>query len=140
MSPRPQWLATLSRFVVVGGTAAVLLFSLSWLFQRIGLRAFVAGALAYAVSFAFAYTLQRNWTFGGGHRHGYALPRYGAVQAGCAIASGLFAEIAVAGFGWTSLTTSLFTTVGASLTSFVLTSTWVFPEQVDAPNADCAEN
>lgn len=119
---------TTLRFVIVGVGAAALLFFLSWLFVAGGMSPFVGSVLAYAFSFVAAYSAQRNWTFGGNHDHGHALPRYLVVQAGCALVSGLVAHVAVAVFGASSLAMSGLTVIGASATSYLGSVLWVFPE------------
>lgn len=124
----------LSRFLIVGVGAAVLLFALTWLFSRAGMPPFLGSALAYAVAFAVAYTAQRNWTFGGGHAHGRALPRYFAVQAGSAVTAGLVSHVAIEGFGLPPVVMAAAVTVAASAASYLLSTFWVFPEPApDAP-------
>ncbi len=118
----------LSRFLVVGVGAAVLLFGLTWLFARAGMPPFWGSAVAYAIAFAIAYTAQRNWTFGGGHAHGRALPRYFAVQAGCALTAGVVSHIAIEGFGLPPAAMAAVVTVAASAVSYLLSTFWVFPE------------
>ena len=119
---------TALRFLVVGVSAAGLLFFLSWLFVSSGMPPFAGSALAYAIAFVAAYSAQRNWTFGGGHDHGHALPRYFVLQAGCALASGLIAHIAVAGFHASPFVMSALTVLGASAVSYAGSILWVFPE------------
>ncbi len=117
------------RFVVVGVGAAALLFALSWSLTSRGMAPFLASTLAYAVAFAVAYTAQRNWTFGGGHAHGRALPRYFALQAGCAVASGLTAHVAVTTFHAPPVVMSAATVVVASGISYVASTLWVFADR-----------
>lgn len=119
----------LARFVTVGAGAALLLFLLVWLFARLGLPPFWGAALAYAVAFAVAYTAQRNWTFGGGHRHAEALPRYLAVQLGCGLLSGVVGHLSVELFSLPPAAMSAAVTLAASAASYVLTSRWAFREQ-----------
>jgi putative flippase GtrA len=120
--------ATTLRFVVVGVGAAGLLFFLSWLFVSSGMPPFAGSVLAYAIAFVAAYSAQRNWTFGGGHDHGHALPRYFLLQAGCALASGLVAHVAVASFGAPPFVMSAVTVAGASAVSYLGSMLWVFPQ------------
>lgn len=126
---RPAAGTRLFRFLVVGVGAAGLLFVLNFILVVMGLAPFIASVLAYAMAFAAAYTAQRGWTFGGQHGHGHALPRYFILQAGCAAFSGVVSHVAVARFGMSPLAMSAVTTVAASAVSFVLSSTWVFPER-----------
>ncbi|RUW65120.1 MULTISPECIES: GtrA family protein [unclassified Mesorhizobium] len=117
----------LFRFLVVGVGAALLLFVLSWLLVSLGLSPFVGSAAAYAIAFVVAYSAQRGWTFGGEHDHATALPRYLALQLGCAVFSGLVSHVAVARFGLSPLAMSALTTVATSALSYVASSLWVFP-------------
>ena len=117
----------LFRFLTVGVGAALLLFVLSWLLVSLGLSPFVGSLIAYAIAFAVAYSAQRGWTFGGQHDHARAIPRYLALQVGCALFSGLVSHVAVARFGMSPLAMSALTTVAASTVSYILSSLWVFP-------------
>ena len=124
----PAFLQTrLFRFLTVGVGAALLLFVLSWLLVSLGLSPFVGSLIAYAIAFAVAYSAQRGWTFGGQHDHARAMPRYFALQVGCALFSGLVSHVAVARFGMSPLAMSALTTVVASTVSYILSSLWVFP-------------
>ncbi|MEZ5809832.1 MAG: GtrA family protein [Rhizobiaceae bacterium] len=116
----------LTRFVIVGVGAALLLLVLSYLFVRLGMTPFAGSTIAYAIAFAAAYTAQRNWTFEATQGHGRTLPRYFVLQAGCAMTSGVTAHTAVALFGASPLMMSVVTTIVASAVSFVLSSLWVF--------------
>jgi putative flippase GtrA len=120
--------ATALRFVLVGVAAAGLLFSLSWFFASRGMPPFAASVLAYAIAFVTAYSAQRNWTFGGEHGHGHALPRYFALQLGCALASGATAHLSVACLHASPFAMSVLTVIGASAASYVGSVLWVFPE------------
>ncbi|TIX09409.1 MAG: GtrA family protein, partial [Mesorhizobium sp.] len=91
------------------------------------LSPFVGSAAAYAIAFVVAYSAQRGWTFGGEHDHATALPRYLALQLGCAFFSGLVSHVAVAHFGLSPLAMSALTTVATSALSYVASSLWVFP-------------
>jgi putative flippase GtrA len=126
---RPAAGERLFRFLVVGVGAAALLFVLSFLLVSAGLPPFPASVIAYAVAFAVAYTAQRGWTFAGQHDHSRALPRYFVLQAGCALVSGMVSHVAVKQFGMSPLAMSALTTVAASAASYVVSSTWVFPDR-----------
>jgi putative flippase GtrA len=117
------------RFATVGVGAAALLFGLSWLFVHLGASPFIGSVAAYAISFVVAYAAQHGWTFGGAHRHSRALPRYLAVQLGCAILSGLVAHASVQMAGAPPLAMSAAVTLAASGASFVLSFLWVFPDR-----------
>ncbi|MDX8510298.1 GtrA family protein [Mesorhizobium captivum] len=117
----------LFRFLTVGFGAALLLFVLSWLLVSMGLSPFTGSVVAYAISFVVAYSAQHGWTFGGKHDHATAMPRYLALQVGCAVFSGLVSHVAATRFAMPPLSMSALTTVAASAASYVLSSLWVFP-------------
>jgi putative flippase GtrA len=117
----------LFRFLTVGVGAALLFFVLSWLLVSLGLSPFIGSVVAYAIAFVVAYSAQRGWTFGGQHDHISAMPRYLALQLGCALFSGLVSHLAVTRFGLSALAMSALTTVAAGAVSYILSSLWVFP-------------
>jgi putative flippase GtrA len=114
------------RFLTVGIGVALLFFALTYAFVSLGMPPFAGTVLAYAVAFVIGYSVQRNWTFGGGHDHGHALPRYFVLQLGCALGSGLIAHVAVDSFQMPPLAMSVLTTVAAGAVSYVASSLWVF--------------
>jgi len=118
--------ATLARFAGVGIGAALLLFALTWGLTATGLGPFTAGVVAYAVSLAVAYLIQRDWSFRRRHAHVQALPRYLAVQALAALASGAVAHIA-SSYGLEAPVAAAAATVAASTVSLLLSLLWVFP-------------
>lgn len=117
------------RFVIVGGTGAGLLFGLSYLFLRLGLPSILSGIVAYAAAFVTAYLLQRNWTFQGGAPHRRALPRYFAVQALCAVLSGVAIHVLADTLNYPSGVAAFVATGFVGIVSFVLSSRWVFRDQ-----------
>ena len=121
------------RFLTVGGGAALLFFVLTYALVSLGMPPFAGSAVAYATAFVIAYTAQRNWTFGGSHRHGRALPRYFILQAGCAVGSGVLAHVATEKLQMSPLAMSALTTVAACVVSYVLSSLWVFADHSE-PN------
>jgi putative flippase GtrA len=118
--------ARVVRFVLVGGSAAGLLMGLTYVFLRLGVPPFPAGLCAYAISFVFAYTLQRNWTFGGAGSHARTLPRYFALQAVLALSSGGLSQVLVKALHWPSAEASAAMTVCVSAISYLGSSRWVF--------------
>jgi putative flippase GtrA len=120
----------LARFIIVGVGAAALLFVLIIVFAELGLSPFAGSVVAYAIAFVVAYSAQWRWTFRAQHRHGDALPRYFAVQAGCALLSGLSSHLAVIWLGASPLVMSALTTVSAGSASYLLSTLWVFPERL----------
>ena len=116
------------RFLTVGVGAALLFFVLTYALVSLGMPPFAGTVVAYAAAFVTAYLAQRNWTFGGGHAHGRALPRYFILQAGCALGSGVLAHVAAEKFQMSPLAMSTLTTVAASVVSYFLSSLWVFAD------------
>jgi len=119
----------LARFVTVGTLAAGMLLALTWLLVSIGMPPFAGSITAYVLTFLCAYAAQRGWTFGGAHGHARALPRYFALQAGCAVFSGTVSHVAVTRYGLSPLAMAGLTTVLTSTASYVLSLVWVFPMQ-----------
>jgi putative flippase GtrA len=117
------------RFVLVGGSAAGLLMALTYAFLRLGVPPFPAGLGAYALAFVFAYTLQRNWTFGGAGRHARTLPRYFALQLILALSSGGLSQVLVKALHWPSAEASAVMTLCVSAISYLGSSRWVFAEE-----------
>lgn len=116
----------LARFVVVGAGANLLLLVLTYLFRRLGVPAFAAGVIGYAIAFIAAYAAQRRWTFGGAHSHRHAFPRYLAAQVGCAVLAGLVGHLLVALLAASPFWMSVAVTLTAALSSYLLSSRWVF--------------
>lgn len=114
------------RFVIVGGSATLLLMSLTYVFLRAGAPPFPAGLCAYGVSFVFAYLMQRNWTFGGAGRHSRTLPRYFALQFGLALASGVLTQVLTKQLKWPPAEASAAMTLCVSAISYFGSSRWVF--------------
>jgi putative flippase GtrA len=116
------------RFVAVGVGAAALLFLLAYLFVSLGMTPFAGTVVAYAIAFAAAYTAQRAWTFGARHGHGHALPRYFIIQVGCALMSGVLAQLLVTYLQMPPLAMSAVTAAAISVASYFLSSRWAFAE------------
>jgi putative flippase GtrA len=114
------------RFLIVGGGAAALLFALTYLFRRSGMPSFAGSTAAYAIVFAIAYSAQRGWTFDGTHSHRRVLPRYLAVQLGCAVMSGLVGHVCTEVLAAPTFLMSAAVTVTAGAGSYLLSSRWVF--------------
>lgn len=119
---------TAIRFIVTGAGAAALFFVLSVAFVTAGAPPFLGSLAAYAIAFLASYLLQLGWTFRGLHRHGHALPRYLILQLSCALLSAAAAQALVALFAAPVLLMSFIATGFAGVVSYVLSSTWVFPD------------
>jgi putative flippase GtrA len=118
----------LVRFVIVGGGSAALLMALTFGLIRAGAPPFAGGLAAYAVSFAVAYLLQRNWTFEGAGSHARTLPRYLALQAGCALLSGGLSHLLATALGWPAAAASAVMTLCVAAVSYLGSSLWVFAD------------
>jgi putative flippase GtrA len=118
----------LARFVAVGAGANLLLFALSWLFNSFGMPAFVAGAGGYAIAFLAAYAAQRGWTFGSTESHAKVFPRYLAAQLTCAVLAGSVGHVSAELLRLSSFWMSVAVTVVAAVTSYLLSSRWVFAQ------------
>ena len=125
-SLRTLFRRSLTRFVVVGAGANLLLLVLSYLFRRLGMPAFAAGVTGYAIAFLAAYAAQRSWTFSGTHSHWHAFPRYLAAQIACAVLAGLVGHLCVALLAASPFWMSVAVTLTAALGSYLLSSRWVF--------------
>ena len=125
--------ARVVRFVLVGGGAAGLLMALTYVFLRLGVPPFPAGLCAYAICFVVAYTLQRNWTFGGAGSHSRTLPRYFTLQAFLALSSGGLSQVLVKALHWPSAEASAVMTLCVSAISYLGSSRWVFADD-DRPS------
>ncbi len=120
---------TLGRLVATGAAAALIFASLSYALRAwAGLPPFAASGAAYLAAFAFAYTTQRRWTFGGRHSHGRAFPRYLAAQLFCLALSAALSQLLGARWGASPLVMASTTTVAVSAVSFVLSRCWVFAD------------
>jgi putative flippase GtrA len=120
-------LTRIVRFVCVGVGVAVFFMVLTYLLVSGGVAPFLASIVAYALCFVVAYLLQRFWTFEAKHPHREALPRYLALQVGCAVFSGLVPQVAIDRFGATRLVAVGLATIAASVLSYVGSTLFVFP-------------
>jgi putative flippase GtrA len=117
-----------SRFILTGAGLAIFFFVVSFLLVSIGLVPFASSVLAYVSTLGIGYVIQRNWSFCGRHAHAKALPRYLSLQAGCAVMSGVDAQMATTFFHMPAVTMSILNTVIVSLISYVVSLNWVFPD------------
>lgn len=70
------------RYVLAGGVAFLVDLGLLALFHQVfGWPTWLAAGLAFVISFAFTYTIQRYFTFGSQAPHGPALLKYAALVA-----------------------------------------------------------
>jgi putative flippase GtrA len=118
------------RFLLVGASLAAFYFGVVFSLVKFrGFSPFMSSVLAYVCALGLGYIIQRNWSFRARHSHLKALPRYILLQAACAMFSGLSAQIAMKYFQMPPLTLSIVSTLTVSLVSFVVSLTWVFPNE-----------
>lgn len=120
-------MTVLVRFIIIGVSAALIFvgtaFSLrSWM----AAPPYIASSAAFVTSFAYAYPMQRSWTFSGRHGHREALPRYFAAQVSCLVISALLSQALVVIWAAQPFAMAALTAVIVSAISFVLTRFWVF--------------
>lgn len=114
------------RLIIVGASAALLFFALSYAFIAAGGPPFASSTIAYAIAFIFAYSAQRQWTFGGAHSHARVFPRYLAAQVFCALLSGLVSHVSATVLGAPPFVISAASMLAGSAASFLLVRFWVF--------------
>jgi putative flippase GtrA len=120
-------LTQMLRFVCVGLGVAVFFMFLTYALVSGGAPPFWASVSAYVICFAVAYLLQRFWTFEAKHPHREALPKYFALQAACAVFSGLVPQVAIDHFGATHLVAAGLAALTAGVLSYVGSTLFVFP-------------
>src|ERR1700754_4762699 len=97
-----------TRFLLAGAGLAGFFFIVVFLLVTVGgLPPFASSVIAYFSALGLGYFVQRNWAFRGRHSHSKALPRYLALQTGCAVLSGLGAQAATTYFRMPPLTMSI---------------------------------
>lgn len=116
------------RFIIVGGSCALLYFLLMWLCRgRFGLTPFLATVCAYCGSICVAYIFQHRWAFRSDTAHAVALPRYVLVQVACALLTAESTQAISHIYPQTpNWMLSGISTVLAACLGFVLSSLWVF--------------
>jgi putative flippase GtrA len=114
------------RFARVGLGVAVFFMLLAYALVS-GAPPFWASVLAYAICVVVAYLLQRFWTFEAKHRHREALPKYFALQAACAVLSGLVPRAAIHRFGAAHLVAAGLAALTAGVLSYMGSTLFVFP-------------
>jgi putative flippase GtrA len=120
-------LTQMLRFLCVGVGVAVFFMFLTYALVSGGAPPFWASVSAYVICFVIAYLLQRFWTFEAKHPHREALPKYFALQAGCAVLSGFVPQVAIDRFGATRLVAAGLAALTASVLSYVGSTLFVFP-------------
>jgi putative flippase GtrA len=114
------------RFACVGLGVAVFFMLLTYALVSGGALPFWASVLAYAICFVVADLLQRFWTFEAKRRHREALPKYFALQAACAVLSGLVPRVAIHRFGAAHLVAAGLAALTAGILSYIGSTLFVF--------------
>ena len=115
------------RFVITGGSAALIFVATAFALRSwIEAPPYIASSAAFLVSFAYAYPMQRGWTFGSRHGHRTALPRYFAAQMACLALSALLSHALVVVWGAQPFVMADLTAGIVSVVRFVLPRFWVF--------------
>lgn len=150
---RGAQLEEMARFGVVGVLTNVVYFGALWLLRSLSAPWWLAASLAYALSMALNYHLQRNFTFRSLLAHQRAGGRYVVVQLGGLVINGALLELllgqrlldATFGYGlaasapnlpllpWSSLRVLVAQGISLAVTtvySYVAQRTWVFGTSV----------
>jgi len=114
------------RFLFSGGMTACLYFGLIYVLLTLGVTSWLSALLAYLVAFSVGYTAHKFFTFQSRSNHSVSLPRYAALQIGCAAIAAVSASV-VERFGLTQpLSISLLSTIALGVVSYLVSSKWVF--------------
>lgn len=130
-----------TRYLVVGGSALLLDLGLLTLFYRgFGAPLWLATACGFWGSFAFNFTLQRRFAFGGQTPTGRALLRYCMLLAVNSLVNIVFVE-AFERMGWGFAAGKIVVTVAQTFWNYLAYRHWVFaaprdPAPAPPPEAD----
>jgi putative flippase GtrA len=114
------------RFLFAGGMTAFLYFGLIYVLLTLGVTSWLSALFAYLTAFSVGYTAQKVFTFQSRSSHLVSLPRYAALQVGCASIAAVSASGAER-FGLTQpLIISLLSTIVLGTVSYLVSSKWVF--------------
>ncbi len=92
------------------------------------MRPFWASIIAYGCAFGAAYLGQKIWAFRSTLSHRVSLPRYAALQLGCALFAAAVTELASLFGNYSPLYTSALATVLVSVVSYFVSLLWVFAD------------
>lgn len=114
------------RYLFVGGIAFLFDFGLlALLSQVLGWPLWIATGVAFLVSFAFTYTLQRVVTFGSQAPHGASLAKYATLVAFNTVASVVIVELASGTMlGWAG--GKVMATVATTVWNYFIYRYWVY--------------
>ena len=114
------------RYLVAGGAAFLVDLGLLALLRNVlGWPTWLAAAIAFLLSFAFTYTVQRYFTFGSRAPHGVAILKYAALVAFNTLATAVIvALIDATAAGW--IAGKVVATVATSVWNYFIYRYWVF--------------
>lgn len=117
------------RYVVAGGLAFLVDLGLLALFHEVfGWQTWLAAGMAFIISFAFTYTIQRYFTFGSQAPHGPALFKYAVLVAFNTLATAaIVAAIDLTPAGW--VVGKVVATVATTIWNYFVYRYWVFADR-----------
>lgn len=116
------------KYLMVGGSAFVLDFGLLWLLKSgLGAPAWLAAVVAFAVSTAWSFFLQRRYTFSGDMHVGHSAVRYGILLAVNMVLTAGIVELFDRVFDL-YLVGKVVSTALTTLWNFPIMKYWVYPQ------------
>ncbi|MGE4127243.1 MAG: GtrA family protein [Hyphomicrobiaceae bacterium] len=121
--------ARFARFLIVGGTATVVQFTVLAVLVELAIApAVAASAMGYGAGAVVNYLLNRSFTFRSAAPHLSSVPRFAAMAAmGLALNTAVYAILH--GLGLHYLAAQVFTTLCVLLFNFTVASRWVFADR-----------
>lgn len=118
------------RHLLVGGTSAVLLLGLTWLFvDGLKLQVVLGSSFAVILTGLYNYSMQYHWTFSSDAPHGGVLVKYLLMCVGILIINGLVMHFGVKVLLLHYLVVQFLANVAMTLWSFSIGSLWVFRQK-----------
>ena len=121
-------LGALLRFVAIGASGArgFVLLSSVMISLHTGIEDWIVNTACYAALIVPVYLLHRRFSFGSEAAHGYALPRYMAVQGMALVLAALFSFVAHGVLTLPTLAASLLVISLTSGINFLVLRSWAF--------------
>ena len=120
----------LIRFILVGGTSAIVLLGLTWLFvDGLRLQVVLGSSFAIILTGMYNYTLQYYWTFTSNAPHGWVLIKYLLMCAGVLVINALVMHFGVKVLPIHYLAVQFLANVAVAIWSFTVGSLWVFTQK-----------
>jgi putative flippase GtrA len=117
----------LTRFILVGGSSAVVLLALTWLFvDGLQLQVLPGSTIALILTALYNYCLHYYWTFSSDTPHGPVLIKYLVMAAGALTVNGLIMQFGVRILPVHYLVVQFLANVAVVAWSFTISSLWVF--------------